>query len=319
MAASVWLGTGRVFPGFLRDAGSDASRVVLARGRELIRSQNDLNRQSALDVLNRALRTITGGPTAVSAWKKLFSPGEKVGIKLSCLPGKYLSSSPGLVMAIVQGLKSAGIGDRDIFIWDRTDRELIRAGYSISRKGPNIFGTDNLRDGGYSDRVEISRSVGSCFSRIMETVDALISVPVLKDHDIAGVSIAMKNFYGAIHNPNKFHQNCCNPHVADLCYHPLIRNRLRLSVCDASRIQVHNGPAFFPKYAREYGGMLVSTDPVALDFTGWRIIENIRKEMKLKSLKESGREPGYLSAAEKLGLGNASRGNINLIEIEGGT
>jgi len=27
----------------------------------------------------------------------------------------------------------------------------------------------------------------------------------LKDHDGAGVTIALKNMYGVIHNPNKYH------------------------------------------------------------------------------------------------------------------
>ena len=315
MATSVWAGAGLFFPGGLPGAAADESVVVIARGNELIRAQHDLKKENTLKVLNRAMKRITGCQTAESAWKKLFSPGEKVGIKLSCLPGKYLSSSKGLVMAIVDGLMSANVKGSNIFIWERSNRELQSAGFQVTRNGINVFGTDNIIGGGYSSRVEISRSVGTCFSLILESVDALISVPVLKDHDVAGVSIGLKNFYGAIHNPNKFHQNSCDPYVADLCHHPFIKNKLRLTVCDASRVQVHNGPAFYPRYAREYGGLLVSTDPVALDYTGWQIIEEMRKKLKLKSLKESGREPTYLFSAEKLKLGNASEKKIRLIEI----
>ena len=39
---------------------------------------------------------------------------------------------------------------------------------------------------------------------------------VLKDHDLAGVSLAMKNWYGVVHNPNKLHDDDCDPFVADL-------------------------------------------------------------------------------------------------------
>jgi len=138
---------------------------------------------------------------------------------------------------------------------------------------------------------------------------------VLKDHDIAGVSIGLKNFYGAIYNPNKFHGNNCDPYAADLCTHPLIKDKLRLTLCDASRIQVNNGPAFYPKYALEYGGILVSLDPVALDYTGWQIIEQYRKELKLKNLKECDREPRYILTAAKLKLGFADRDKIRIINI----
>jgi uncharacterized protein (DUF362 family) len=315
LACAAGTGTGLFCPTAISGVDSGKSQVLIARSPELIRKNNDLNRQKALAIINRLLTRLTGNQESSAAWKTLFSPGEKVGIKLSCLPGKRLSSSPGLVMAIVDGLKSAGIRERDIFVWDRTDRELIGAGFEITRQGVNVFGTDNIRGGGYSDRVEISGSVGTCFSRILEAMDALISVPVLKDHDIAGVSIGMKNFFGGIHNPNKFHQNACDPYVADLCRHPFIKNRLRLTVCDASRVQVHNGPAFFPGYAWEYGGILVSADPVALDYTGWQIIEKRRKELGLKSLRESGREPAYIFTAEKLGLGRAGEDAIWVVEI----
>jgi uncharacterized protein (DUF362 family) len=218
-------------------------------------------------------------------------------------------------MAIVDGLRSAGIKEKNIYVWERTNRELEAAGFKVTRSGINIVGTDYFYGDGYSSDVEISGSVGTCFSQIVEKVDALISVPVLKDHDIAGVSIGMKNFFGAVHNPNKFHGNRCDPYVADLCNHRFIRNKWRLTVCDATRVQVHNGPAFYPKYAWEYGGLLVSRDPAALDYIGWRIIEARRKEIGLKSLKMSDREPTYIMSAAKLRLGNADMKYIRKIEL----
>ena len=39
---------------------------------------------------------------------------------------------------------------------------------------------------------------------------------VVKDHDLAGVSAGLKNWYGVIHNPNKYHDSCCDPYVADV-------------------------------------------------------------------------------------------------------
>ncbi|MCU0286661.1 MAG: DUF362 domain-containing protein [Acidobacteria bacterium] len=291
------------------------SIVALALSPKLLRLNNDVDKAVASEYLSRAMIKITGVSSSSAAWKSIFLPGEAVGIKLSCLPGPPLSSAKGIVMAIVEGLLSAGIKEEHIYIWDRTGRELEKAGFKFNNMGVRIVGTDYYAGGGYSPNVEISGSVGTCFSKIIEMVDALISVPVLKDHDIAGVSIGMKNFYGAIHNPNKYHGNHCDPYVADICNHPLIKNKWRLTVCDASRVQVHNGPAFFPKYAWEYGGMLVSRDPVALDYLGWQIIEKKRKELGLKSLAMENREPSYIMSAAKLGLGNAGINCISKIEV----
>jgi uncharacterized protein (DUF362 family) len=298
-------------------AGRDGKESVVyaAKSGQLKRNNHDVNRALARRYINQALLHITGSASASAAWRKLFPSHQRVAIKLSCLPGKPLSSSRGVVMAIVDGLLAAGIKGNHIYVWERTARELQEAGFSVGRGRINILGTDNFPAGGYSQTVEISGSVGTCFSKIMDEVDALVSVPVLKDHDIAGVSIALKNFYGAIHNPNKFHDNHCDPYVADLCNHPLIRKKLRLTVCDASRIQIHNGPAYFPRYVLEYGGLLVSSDPVALDRVGWDIIETERRKMGLKSLSAESRAPKYINSAARLNLGCADLARIRLVPI----
>lgn len=302
-------------PSWLPAAETDKSLVTQAVSPQLKRINHDIPKQSARDYLNRSMLAITGKNDVTAAWRSLFAPAENVGIKVSCLPGRPLSSSLGLVAAVVDGLLAAGLAEKNIIIWERTSRELEKAGFRISHTGLKIMGSDELPGGGYSDHIEFSGSMGTFFSRIMENIDALINIPVLKDHDLAGLSGAMKNMYGAIYNPNKFHVNHCDPFVAELCNHPLIKKKLRLVVCDASRVQVHNGPAFYPQYAREYGGLLVSRDPVAIDFAGLGIINSLRREMGLPTLADSGREPAYIQTAVRLGLGQAAERLIQKVII----
>ncbi|HEX7502706.1 MAG TPA: DUF362 domain-containing protein [Acidobacteriota bacterium] len=296
-------------------AQGEASLVAQAVSPRLRRAGDDISPDAAREFLDRSLLAVTGKSEPAAAWGSLFAAHELVGIKVSCLPGRRLSTSPSLTAAIVAGLLGAGLQKKNIIVWERSSRELENAGYTISRGGLRTLGSDELSGQGYGDRLAVAGSVGTIFSRIMEDIDALISVPVLKDHDLAGVSIAMKNMYGAIFNPNKFHANHCDPFVADLCSHPLVKGKLRLAVCDASRVQVHNGPAFFPRYAREFGGLLVSRDPVALDFCGWGIIDSLRREAGLPSLTDAGREPAYIKTAARLGLGRADFGLIRRINI----
>ena len=296
-------------------APGETSLVARAVSPRLRRAGNGMPAAAAREFLDRSLLALTGKPEPAAAWASLFAPHERVGIKVSCLPGRMLSTSPGLAAAIVEGLLGAGLAKKNIIVWERSSRELEDAGYTISRAGLRTMGSDELPGGGYGDRLAVAGSVGTIFSPIMEEIDALISVPVLKDHDLAGVSIAMKNMYGAIFNPNKFHANHCDPFVADLCSHPLIRGKLRLSVCDASRVQFHNGPAFFPRYASEFGGLLASRDPVALDLCGWEIIDSLRREAGLPSLADAGRAPAYIRTAARLGLGRADAAMIRRIDI----
>ncbi|NOY22671.1 MAG: DUF362 domain-containing protein, partial [Acidobacteria bacterium] len=204
------------FPGIFARPLSAESRVVEVQDDRLKRSGDDVKSAAAAKLLNEALRKLTRAESDILAWKTLFNPNERVGIKVSCLPGRKLSSSVGLVHAIVEGLGIAGVPAKNIFVWERTARELKEAGFTLSRHGVRVVGTDEYKDGGYDNRIVFAGSVGTCFSVLMEQCDAIISVPVLKDHDIAGISAGMKNFYGSIFNPNKYHGNGCNPFVADL-------------------------------------------------------------------------------------------------------
>ena len=136
------------FPELLARPLSAESRVVEIRDDKLKRIENDMNRQAAGRLLNMAIRKLVQGRSDSSAWKALFSPGERVGIKVSCLPGRKLSTSVGLVHAIVDGLGLAGVPAKNIIVWERTARELKEAGFSLSRHGVRVMGTDEYSNGG---------------------------------------------------------------------------------------------------------------------------------------------------------------------------
>ena len=60
---------------------------------------------------------------------------------------------------------------------------------------------------------------------------------------------------------------------------------MRLTICDATTACFEGGPGFKPQYSWKENALIVSQDPVALDYTGWRIIESKRAEKKLKTLE----------------------------------
>jgi uncharacterized protein (DUF362 family) len=240
-----------------------------------------------------------------------------VAIKVNALAGKGLSTHLTLVLAICERLQQAGARAGDITVWDRDTSEMEHAGFTVNTAADRVqcYGTDRV---GYEDDLVEYGSVGSRLSRILtQRCDLLINVPVLKDHDGAGVTIAMKNLYGAIHNPNKFHPNGCDPYIADLNMLPEIRSRMRLVLCDAITAQYEGGPGYKPQYAWPYNGLLVAQDPVALDYTGWQIIERKRAEMGLKSLAADGRAPHYIATAadKEHRLGVDVPGKIALLEV----
>jgi hypothetical protein len=123
--------------------------------------------------------------------------------------------------------------------------------------------------------------------------------------------------YGVIHNPNKYHPDGCNPYVADLNMLPEIRSRMRLTICDATTAIYEGGPGYKPEHCWNANSLLVSQDPVALDHTGWQMIERKRAEKGLKTLEAKKRAPRYIATAadgeHKLGTNDPKR--IALVEV----
>ncbi len=291
--------------------------MVIVRNPQVIAEGGKIDTRILKEMLWEGVKAACEKPTTSQAWQSLFSPDDVVGIKVNCLAGSGLSSHRELADAIAEGLKSAGVKEEYIIIWDKTNRDLERAGFSINtgKKGVKCVGTNAL-EGGYEPEPTILGAVGSCFSTILtKYTSAQVSVPVLKDHDLAGVSIALKNFYGAIHNPNKYHDNNCDPYIAEVNSHPDIKKKVRLVICDALVVQYHGGPSYKAKGAWDYRGVLVSLDPVALDAVGARIIEDKRREMGLPSLAQVGRPPKHIATAGKMGLGVDNLEEIEIVRI----
>ena len=314
-AASVAVGQPILAAAERTDANPTA-RVVIGRDDTLTRGRVAEHGALIRKLLDAAMRKLTQTDNAASAWGRLFRPSDRIGIKVNTLG---LPTQPAVAEAIVAGLVSAGVTPRNIIVWDRFDVELARAGYKLNRSGDRArcCGTDAEHIGsGYQKQIESSGRIGSCFSRIVaERVDALICVPVLKDHNLAGVSLGMKNFFGAIHNPNKYHDGNCDPYVADVVSHRFIRPKWRLTVCDATRAQYHAGPGKHAGFAWAFGGLVVSNDVVAADAVAADLLEAKRRAAGLKPLADEQRPPKHIATAAKRGLGVADLSRIERIEV----
>ena len=294
------------------------SRVAVIRGKGVLKQEGDIHQKKLLHMYNRGIQTLAGQQNPGEAFNLVFKKNDRVGIKVNTIAGRKMSSHPDVPLTLANLLEKSGISQRNIIIWDRTNRELKDAGYrlSLNRNGLNVFGTDT--DGvGYGTELVSHRNIGSLFSLIQsKMVTASVSLAVLKDHGMAGVTAGMKNYFGAVHNPNKYHDFNCNPFIAELFETKHIKKKHRLSILDGIIVQYHKGPSFHSRWTKKYEALIFSLDPVAADFVGWQLIEKFRSKEGLPSLKEEMREPTYLKTAEKMGLGNARLDNIQIIEEE---
>lgn len=295
----------------------ERSRVIVARDAALRGAAATPDSARVLRLLDRALQSFYAADSALAAWKKIARPNEIVGLKINCLSGRGAATSTVLVEAICERLQQAGVPQQNIVLWDRLNADLESAGFRPASRKDRIrcLGNDAA---GYGTDLAVFGSAGSLLSNtLIKTCDAIINLPVLKDHGIAGVTLALKNVFGAIHNPNKYHVNAGNPYVADVNMFPAVRQKIRLTICDALTAQYEGGPSYMPQWSWPFNGLLVARDPVALDYTGWQIIERQRAEKGMKSLRELNREPLYIATAadstHRLGTNDPRR--IDRIEV----
>jgi len=296
---------------------SDKSRVVFARSDAVRNSDTLLHDTAVKNLLDNAIEQYFDIRPAKKVWSQLFSHSDIIGIKINCLAGKGISTSSELVDAIIESLLEAGIKKQNIIVWDRANKDLEKAGYKIQTSSRNVkyYGNDQA---GFTNQIYESRSVGSLLSNILvNQCTAVINVPILKDHGIVGITNALKNFFGAIHNPNKYHINAGDPYIADLHLLPQLRNKIKLSICDLLTTQYEGGPPFMPQWIWHYNGLMIGTDLVALDACGWRLLEQKRSEKGLASLTSLGREPTYIVTAADAHhrLGTNDFDKIELVEI----
>ena len=286
------------------------SKIVVVRGIGGGEGKG-LGRERYQVMLEHGLRALADESSAAVALKK-FIPAGPVGIKTSCLARKLNSTPVAAVDGLTAILTSAGIDENDIVVWERTSAELERAGFELNASsfGRRCFGTDS-NGVGYSRDFYSYGKVDSLVSRIMtDVVRYNINLPVLKDHSIAGLSGGMKNMYGAINNPNKYHAPNCDPYAAHVSKLEPIRQKNRLTIIDAVMVQYNAGPGYDSRYVAYYNGLIMGEDPVATDRVGLEILEHFRKVGGLPALEKVGRPVKYLRSAEDAGLGIADMNRI---------
>jgi uncharacterized protein (DUF362 family) len=317
----VALGADEALPSFGK------SRVIAVKRNGIMKGGKP-DQKIIQDMMNEGMFTLTGKKTTAEAWRSFFTPEDVVGIKVNPIGGVKLSTRPEVVNAIVLGLVAAGVKENNIIIWDRFSYHLITAGFPANHgsSGVRSYGTESAA--GYDkanyyesldDDYTLRQDDGarSLFSNIVtKHVTAIINVPVMKDHGIAGVTLCLKNLaFGAINNTQRFHPTpyFCDPASAEVCAHPVLRHKVRLNIVDALQACFDGGPAGMKAWTMwNEERLFFGTDPVAIDRIGLEIIDRKRKENNRPSVFQKAK---HIATAEKNGLGVYDIKNIELIEL----
>lgn len=277
---------------FLRTAG--AAAVVAAATPSLIAADPPGSRATVILIRDRNAVTGKGLPNAEvvcrmldEAMMKLFgvmSPNEawKVVAGPDDIVGiktnvwKYLRTPVAMEDRMRRGLIDAGVAEENIALDDR----------------------------------------GVLSNPVFQRATVLINARPMRAHHWSGVGGCLKNYIMFTPSPPDYHGDSCAD-LGALWNLPTVKGKTRLNVLVMLTPQFHcMGPHHFdPEYTWSYGGLLVGTDPVALDAVGLRIIEAKRR---LFFNEEAPMRPPakHIAEAEKRHhVGIADPGRISLVRI----
>lgn len=303
-------------------------------------------------MIDRGMMSLTGAPSAAEAWRVFFQPGDVVGLKLNPVGQPFVISSPKVVHAIIDGLKMAGVKPKDIVAYDRYKRQFLSAGFDkwLPEGVRWTAATDETHplqldmDGYDADQyVEMALVLPQADSNnphhrrsylakwITKDVNKAVNLCVLKHHQSAGVTIALKNLsHGLVNNVNRSHPtptlNTCGTFIPAIVQHPIIREKVVLNILDAVLAAYHGGPGRrVERYVWQHKTMYFATDPVALDKVGWKAIDRQRESVGMMpiALAKPDADSRYLNMqvehieiAGALGLGMFPDEKIDLRRID---
>lgn len=304
------------------------------------------------EMVARGMMELTGAPDATEAWRYFFEPGDVVGIKVNPAGQPYLISSPLVMQQIISGLESAGVKRQDIFAYDRFRAEFLGGG--VDKWLPDgvrwVTATERVLNGlqldmdGYDRDVYMEMALvaakgdpanahhrRSYVAKLLtQQVNKVVTLGVVKHHQSAGATIALKNIsHGFVNNVARSHvsstNNACGmfiPTVVDL---PVFRQKIVLNVIDGVMAAYHGGPnRKVARYLWEHKTMYFATDPVAVDTVGLSVIDLKRGQMGMEPIVDAKpdqdsvfarMQPEFIEIAGVLGLGVSDESKIDLRKI----
>lgn len=290
-------------------------------------------------MMRKGMTELTKAGDWKEAWRVFFEPGDVVGIKVNPVGQPHVISCAEVIHEIVAGLKEAGLKASDIVVYDRYRRQFLSAGFdkmlpegvrqshAVEDYDPVQMDINGYDPDHYLEMALVTpgHDPGSAQARrsyvarfLTREVNKLINLPVLKDHQSAGVTLALKNLsHGLVNNVFRSHStntlNACGAFIPAVVALPVIRQKTVLHILDGIKGLYHGGPGIAnPRFVWEHKTLYFASDPVAMDRLGWKAIDEKRRQVGMKSIAEAkpdadshflNRQPEHVEIAGALGLG----------------
>ncbi|HTP08963.1 MAG TPA: DUF362 domain-containing protein [Anaerolineae bacterium] len=315
---------------------------------------DSVNQSKVNEMVDRGVKEVTGQSTVATAWSTLlpgYAAGKSIAIKVNFNNAQSCTDNDNIidgliepVNALIAGMKSAGVREQDIWIYDAirpiparfrngcdyasvhfVDRECAETATfdSTAANASVTFANSNLKARHLAD--------------VLINASYLINMPIIKDHGISGVTLGFKHHFGSLKyvigagadnlhdfidpNSGSFHANY-NP-LVEINQNPHIRNKTVLIVGDGLYGALGNTNVV-PTRWQTFGNaacnsLFFARDPVALDCVMMDLLYAEHNETP-----GSDHVDDYLKLAATAGLGVFEHGhpwstgytNINYTRID---
>lgn len=340
---------GRAEPGPpLGIPGPYRGRVVGVTHSKSVRD-GDYQAKPIREMLNRGMCELTGAADPIEAWRQFIAPDDVVGIKVNPVAQPHVCSSSQLLSGVLEALKAVGVKPGNVTVFERYRDNIqnspymswvprdVRIGYAGLAYEPIQQGIDGYDPECY---VELPftlpghdlnspaaiRSHAALF--VSRDITKLINIPVLKTHNAAGVTLALKNLsHGLVNNVSRSHDGPdlrYTDFIPNVVNMPVIRQKTVLNILDGTKGLFHGGPGLtsymVENFIWDHKTLYFATDPVALDVIGRRVLEEQRARKKLWPIadnksddvwKSPRRQPQYIEGAGRIGLGESDPAKID--------
>lgn len=269
-----------------------------------VNSGSTVNGKVLCAMIETSLIALTQKEDLATAWSSLLQPDDTIGIKFNRSGAEALATSNAFGEALITCMKRADISPRRIILIEApsglADRLECREAETSYEREPTTFasGSDQL-------------------ASVLNQITALINVPFLKTHNIAGMTCALKNLsHGLVKHPARFHGGGCSPYIGDIVNLPQIHGKLRLTLVNALRVVFRGGPEGARDAITDEYSILAATDPVACDSVGLQFLNEIRQSRGMDAIATNSAQLPYLAHAHTLGLGIAITSGIQVDRID---
>jgi hypothetical protein len=144
---------------------------------------------------------------------------------------------------------------------------------------------------------------------------ALINVRPLRSHHWAGIGGCIKNYIMFAEDRPSHHGNSCAS-LGAIWNLPIVKGKTRLNILAVLTPQFYGrGPHHFdPRYVWDYRGLMISTDPVALDALGASLL--VKKRIAYFGENRPVTPTNHIQAADiEYGLGVSDVKKIELVKL----